>query len=289
MSSLVFKNGSGAPPATLSGVLSERYYDSLNGVWYTYNGGSWNLDGFVYSVAGRTGNVVLGRADITDLIYGQPNIKEMWAIRDDFDRGSVGSWGLSWGTAGTGGGQNAQLDSVPAGRIGVAKLITNATSNYTTGIYLPTAGSSGVRGWMGTQPNSYRGFIVRTPTTAAATVRGWAGQSSQFSNANTGPTDFIGFRNIGGDWFAVCRASGTETVLDSGIAYSTTAYQRLEWLSSLNGSSIQFWMNGVLIGSIANNIPSAYLEEAVYSGTTTTSAVEVDIDAYSAIVFGLTR
>lgn len=73
------------------------------------------------------------------------------------------------------------------------------------------------------------------------------------------PTNGIFFRqnhaNNGGRWEAVCRASSTETVVDTGVAASTDKCL-FEIRINAGNNSITFYINGTLVATITTNIPA---------------------------------
>jgi len=69
------------------------------------------------------------------------------------------------------------------------------------------------------------------------------------------PSHGVYFRSTdGGNWYAVTRASGTETATDTGVATNTTAWQRLT--VKYTSSSCTFWIDGVLKATNTTNIPT---------------------------------
>jgi hypothetical protein len=57
-------------------------------------------------------------------------------------------------------------------------------------------------------------------------------------------------------WVAVCRSNSVETVVDSGVNFSTSAFQKLFILINAAGTSVQFQINGTTVATITTNIPS---------------------------------
>jgi hypothetical protein len=58
----------------------------------------------------------------------------------------------------------------------------------------------------------------------------------------------------GGNWYAVTRASGTETATDTGVGTNTTAWQRLT--VKYTSSSCTFYIDGTLEATHTTNIPT---------------------------------
>jgi hypothetical protein len=58
------------------------------------------------------------------------------------------------------------------------------------------------------------------------------------------------------NWIAVCRASGSENRIDTGVAASSSAFQVLNININSAGTSAAFSINGSSVGSISSNVPS---------------------------------
>jgi len=69
------------------------------------------------------------------------------------------------------------------------------------------------------------------------------------------PSHGVYFRSTdGGNWYAVTRASGTETATDTGVATNTTAWQRLT--CKYTSASCTFYIDGTLEATHTTNIPT---------------------------------
>lgn len=70
------------------------------------------------------------------------------------------------------------------------------------------------------------------------------------------PNNGIFFRNEGaGNWFGVTRRAGVETIVDMGVAPTSTA-KRLSFVV-LGGTCVAFFLDGVFVGASITNIPAA--------------------------------
>lgn len=75
-------------------------------------------------------------------------------------------------------------------------------------------------------------------------------------------TDEVGFRythsNNGGRWLAVCRSNSVETgsTLDTGITVAAGTWYRLGFRVNSTATSVEFFIDGVSVGSISSNIPT---------------------------------
>ena len=60
----------------------------------------------------------------------------------------------------------------------------------------------------------------------------------------------------GGRWQAVCRASGVETAVDTGVSPGTTGAETLEIRGSSDGLTFTFFINDTLVATITTNLPA---------------------------------
>jgi hypothetical protein len=59
-----------------------------------------------------------------------------------------------------------------------------------------------------------------------------------------------------GKWEAVCRASGNETSIDTGITANAGAWQALKIIVNSAGTTASFYIDGLLVASISTNLPT---------------------------------
>jgi hypothetical protein len=81
-------------------------------------------------------------------------------------------------------------------------------------------------------------------------------QSLNLANGGTDNVSFVYDRvNFGGNYQCECRSGSTTTRVDSGVAVSASAFQRLK--IAVNGSgAVKFYIDGTLVATITTNIPS---------------------------------
>ena len=75
----------------------------------------------------------------------------------------------------------------------------------------------------------------------------------------------------GGRWQAICH-DGVETSVDTGIAVGTSTYFLLELEVNAAGTSVTFFIDGVLVATITTNIPSGtgfdhFISEHIFKET----------------------
>jgi hypothetical protein len=102
------------------------------------------------------------------------------------------------------------------------------------------------------------------------------------------PTNGIYFRAVdGANWFGVSRAAGVETAVDMGVAYDATFRRLCAWSRTVitkGGSpptvacvappAVDFFRDGVFVGTVTTNIPSV----ALTATFETTGTTEPDVD-----------
>jgi hypothetical protein len=83
-----------------------------------------------------------------------------------------------------------------------------------------------------------------------------------------------------GNWTFNCTKASSTTSVDTGVAASASAYQRLTWVMNSAGTSVQAYVNGVAAGAaITTNIPIAALQpcfQIVKSAGTTSRTIFLD-------------
>ncbi len=124
-------------------------------------------------------------------------------------------------------------------------ITTGTTSGTDAGIVGP-ANTGLVAG------NFFAVMVSATSSTNRTLLLGFHG--GPITAIGVDSTNFIGFRASGtGNWFAVTRASGTETTTD--LSVTTTANVALYW--TYDGTDVLFYKNGVLVATHSTNIPTA--------------------------------
>lgn len=104
--------------------------------------------------------------------------------------------------------------------------------------------------------------------------------------------NWIGFRQPGvGNWEAVTRAGGVETVIATGIAASNAVWRDFTFIVNQDHTRVDFYVNNLLIGSSTTNIPTGLLVSAFQAGTNTGGAANESLqgDFYYLRIDGLSR
>ncbi len=184
--------------------------------------------------------------------------EDQWEIYDDFGGDYAGNglgpeWALGSGTTITlailGGAVRITGDSVVAPGFSMPSLLVNIT-NYPTlhmrcAQYSITAGTRrmGLTGVVFGAGEPSNGIYFRHAATAA--------------------------------YVAVCRSGGVESIITSGVNAASGVYHKLGFI--VKASGVEFFIDGVSIGTITTNIPSANLFLAfANTGLETTSGMDID-------------
>ena len=194
-------------------------------------------------------------------------------------------------------------------------------SKASDGVGVAIAGAGALVGSIGTQADHPGTWALFTGTTAAGRVfiissglgsyqvgaggitrtGTWISTGAVLSTALQRYTIRAGFFNVtlpnnvfrgigfeyddsqnGGRWQLECVDAGGVTTVDSGVLVAINTWYFLEWEANAAGTSVEFFIDGVSVGTIATNIPT--LENMFYNthimkliGTTNTLMA---IDAY---------
>lgn len=102
--------------------------------------------------------------------------------------------------------------------------------------------------------------MVRIPVVSDATDT-FTYRAGFIDNTGGESTDGVFFRYVhsenSGRWTLVARSNNTETTADSGITMTAASWYKLRIEVNPAGTLASFYINGVLVGTIATNIPTA--------------------------------
>lgn len=200
------------------------------------------------------------------------SLRAEWVVQEDFttntitagtasDLGNIGDKNWTFVSIGTG-GTLAKVDvggnASDQDRFGVLRLNSPATTNTGVHLRLDNTGMTGV-------PSNMLIEYAFGPVNAAAAT----GQQqiirigAHDSATNAAPTDGIYFQysttTTTGNWFRCTRNNSAETCTDTAVAYTTTAnqYQRFRIQTNSAGTSAEFFINEVSVGTNSTNMPAA--------------------------------
>ena len=142
------------------------------------------------------------------------------------------------------------------GRVGGVNLTTGTTASANQHTTWRMANSTSIADFQDLASAQYtteiKGLNLADGTTTGIVYVGLARFSS---TPGSDPSHGVYFRSTdGGNWYAVTRASGTETATDTGVGTNTTAWQRLT--VKYTSSSCTFYIDGTLEATHTTNIPT---------------------------------
>jgi len=195
---------------------------------------------------------------------------------DDFK----GKTTAPYDNTGTGAGAGAAIGQEVV-NISTGTTTTGGT-NFNASIIVPT-GKLGNLQYTSTSALSALSDGTNTYTFRAGVGDGATGGSVFQSD----PTNGIYFRYThgtnSGNLQAVCRAAGVETVINTSVApvvyaYTTALSRALRFEVNAGATSVEFFIDGVSVGTTTTNIPSVYLTVTGYgikksAGTTAREAL----------------
>ena len=133
---------------------------------------------------------------------------------------------------------------------------------------------------------------VRVPTLSTSGVSFEVLEGYSITTANIPPTDGIYFYYThgtnSGAWQCTCRAGSTSTNLNSTVTVNANQWYKLRLDVNAAGNSVTFYIDGVLVGSIATNIPTAALViyHSIQKLNTTSTSRSFDVDFWYWKVIG---
>jgi hypothetical protein len=198
---------------------------------------------------------------------------------DDFFYANSPAGGPNWtsGVSGTSAAVNAGMDFSPANlRKGAQGIVSLNTGTTSTGVcYIGTANTAQEGLDLATGATIDLTWRVNIPTVSTGTQRfttrvGLINASAIGTPTTSEPNDGCYFRQVdnvnSGNWQCVTRASGTETVINTSVAGSTSDIT-LRLVVDSAGSSVTFYINGSSQGANTTNIPtSAFIGLAIAAG-----------------------
>lgn len=202
--------------------------------------GNW----VVHSYTKASGEAVVGTS-------GSSALSTDYLFHDDHDEATAaGSW------AGVTSGTGAAV-SQGTGEASEPGLITLSTGTTTTGYYfLRRGGATGYLFSGGVFTFTQR---VKIPTLSDGTETFTV--YSGFSDGAGDGTDGIFFRythgTVSGNWQGVCRNNNSESgsTLNTAVPVVAATWYKLTFVVNAAGTSVEFFIDGVSVGTITTNIP----------------------------------
>lgn len=196
--------------------------------------------------------------------------------------GNIGNYGWKFVTWTDG---VVTYDASVSGRVAIIKITSGTTEGNGSTLFLVDAANQPIL------PNALGN------TTAIFSVKQTAANSTQ--NMQIGFADNIAligdvnngsyFRFTGsGNWNAVTRRGGLETVTDTGVLQSTS-FKLFKIITNSTGTSTAFYIDDVLKATHTTNLPNGAISPRIQIVTTATDDKSFSIDYFYLKVTGLTR
>lgn len=246
----VWRSGSGVP-ADASGVDGDFYLDNDTGNVYTKASGVYSLTGNIKGANGAVGNTGAQGADVWLSPSQGTRLSETWTT-------GLPAGNLGWTSTVTGG--SATLVAIPVGGASRNGFIQLSTGTTTTGISVLNLGgtnhsyilSNGIphtfeteflSGTLSTVTDEYilRSGYLNTVTSAAATFGVWF----EYDRLTNGNFWVIRTRN----------GVGVDTTTVTSIPVVASTFYKLKFYINSAGTSVSYYINGALAGTITTNIP----------------------------------
>lgn len=200
-------------------------------------------------------------------------------MQDDFIAGTsttstIGAlgWQFSGGTA--------ALLAPEAGRPGILRRDTSASSGTASYLYLGTA----TRTFLASETFTQTWIFRLTQTDANTKVR--IGHMNSVADASTSGV-YLEKLDADTNWFCVTRSASTETRVDSGVA-TGTGWVKLEIAKS--GSGVTWKLNGAQVcGTMTTNVPTAAQFPIGFIINSAAASKTIDFDYFQMKITGLSR
>ena len=134
---------------------------------------------------------------------------------------------------------------------------------------------------------------VNIETLPATTTNEYVGRLGFLDAISTQPNDgcYFQFNAANANWYAVCRAAGTETATSTGVAVTNNTWIKLRIEVNAAASSVLFYIDGTLVRTETANIPSGDIRSTSVGAGFIKSTGSVDNDFffdYMGLEIGLT-
>jgi hypothetical protein len=256
-----FSNLSGSVAASQMPALTGDVTTSAGAVATTVA----SIQGVVISGTPAAGQVLKATSSTAALWENRANLStELGPLFEDFVGGFYGSgicgttWQLHYQGTGTGATQGANTTQSTAANPGVIELGTGTTTTGVSWIDDFATPSAGKNVYLG---GGYTVFEVILKLSALSdatdTFSVSAGIQVGASAATSSDGIYFGYSHgtNSGNWVAYTSKSSANTLINSSVAASASAFQRLTWVLNSAGTSVEFFINGTSIGTTITNIP----------------------------------
>lgn len=265
----------------LNGVFSSQPDTTLWGL--TQAGASWfnSSDRTYYGWNGS--EIVPLQSGLSSSFY---DYRTMLALQDDFvsgasSNGTIGT--LSWFTSG--GSSSGVATGSAGGRPGVLRRDCSAVGGTVACLLL-----SGTQGQIVLTYNQKVLWICRLNQVDGNTICRIGMTSSGTVDPINGSGAFFEKAAADTNWFCVCYAGGVaSTRVNTGLAIDTNFHDFMIEVRAL-GTIYDFYLDGVLVGSITVGIPTVVMQPATQiTNNSAAAAKTLDHDYFQLVVTGISR
>lgn len=209
-----------------------------------------NTTGTPVNLLGISGSQVLSSGVVfDDLIYGSNNNYRLFC---DFLTGTLTADNMSWVTLVSGTSAAAANIASEAGRMGIMRLTTGTTATGRSG------GSSGTDTICLGSGNFDIIASVRFPTLSNSTQR-YSFSIGLHDSVTINATDGIYFQYddaTSANWIMITFNNGVSTKTPTSTVVTANQWYRLRISVNSGATSVSYYINNSLVGSISTNIPS---------------------------------
>jgi hypothetical protein len=204
----------------------------------------------------------------------------LWRRRFEFETDFTGL-PSEWLVAASGGSFSTTALSPGNGRVGMMRLTSGGAATNRAG-----AGPGNLESmtFSGGEVGLEWSLI---PTTWAAASDSGTFRVGLLDSVSGQPVDGAYFEvgitlGVSTNWRAVCRSNGVQTLVDSLVAFATGSNIDFAIVANAAGTSVEFFINGASVATIATNIPAAsnrtfsYGISIIKSAGTTNFAIDND-------------
>jgi hypothetical protein len=173
-----------------------------------------------------------------------------WFVSGNTTSGSIGT--LGWNLLGTGTPAYTRVNNNAGSLAGSGQIATSASANNRSTLLLGESETREVFVLNNLQILQFELGLVAT-----ATRRDFVGMQADYSQDPLAATDCLGFAYdsaVGPNWFAVARAAGLGTPINTGIAASTS--RALFTLLQLTPGTVTFHAGDTLVHTASSGLPT---------------------------------
>jgi hypothetical protein len=192
-----------------------------------------------------------------------------------------GTDGFVWGPQPSGAGSGVARIANVSGRPGVLRFSTGTATN---GRYGVDSWNTETASFLTTDGTLYMEWAVRIPTLSDGTETFTVVALAVQPNATTNQGLYFRYTHSenAGDWTCVANG-GSATTADSNVPVVANTWYRLGILVNAAGTSVGYYINAALVGTITTNIPSGLPRLGggiIKSAGTTPRVMDVDYTYY---------